>query len=110
MALPTKSQIIASSSAWIAAFLNFIPGIGTGYLYQRRWKAYWITTLTSAGWVYIDLINELSIDTSDPAASQTNNTGLLGLLLISSISAYEAVYRVKKEREKNLPDEFSSEG
>ena len=98
MPLPTKSQIIASSSAWIAALLNFIPGLGTGYLYQRRWKAYWITTLISAIWIYLDLIRQFSIDTSDPAASQADNTALIGVLVISSISAYEAAFTARRER------------
>ncbi|KGG15507.1 MULTISPECIES: hypothetical protein [unclassified Prochlorococcus] len=100
MSSPTKGQIIAASSGWIAALLNFLPGLGTGYLYQRRWKAYWITTIASALWVYFDLLSLFSMDPSDPASSQTNNTGLIGILVISSISAYEAAIAVKREREK----------
>ena len=100
MLVPTKSEIIAASSGWIAALLNFIPGIGTGYLYQRRWKAYWITTITSALWVYFDLIRELSKDIADPAVSQGNNIGIYGLLIISILTAFEAAQTVKKEREK----------
>ncbi len=100
MVTPTKDQIIASSSGWVAALLNFIPGLGTGYLYQRRWKAYWITTLISSLWIYLDFARELSIDPSDPASSQDGNSGLIGLLAISSISACEAALKVKKEREK----------
>ncbi len=102
LVLPTKNEIIASSSGWIAALLNFLPGLGTGYLYQRRWKAYWITTLTSAAWVYIDLSRQLSIDKSDPASLQTDNIGLVGILVISSVTAYEAAATVKKERESSL--------
>ena len=102
--MPTKSQIIASSAGWIAALLNFLPGLGTGYLYQRRWKAYWITTGISALWAYFDFIRVLSIDPSDPATPQSDNIGLIGLLLISSISACEAAFTVKKERSKQLSD------
>ena len=97
MQSPTKSQIIASSSGWLAALLNFLPGLGTGYLYQRRWKAYWITTITSAAWVYIDLSRQYSIDKYDPASLQTDNIGLMGLLVISSATAFEAAYTVKKQ-------------
>ncbi len=100
--MPTKSMIIASSSGWLAAFLNFLPGLGTGYLYQRRWGAYWITTLSSAAWVYFDLSRQLAIDTSDPASIQTDNVGLIGILVISSVSAYEAATTVKKERDELL--------
>ncbi len=40
---PSKEQILASSSGWIALTLNFLPGLGAGYLYQRRWIPYFIT-------------------------------------------------------------------
>ncbi len=100
MLVPTKNQIIAASSGWIAALLNFIPGLGTGYLYQRRWKAYWITTISSALWIYFDLLRELSKDIADPAVKQGNNAGIYGLLIISTITALEAAQKVKQEREK----------
>ena len=32
------------TSPRIAVTLNVLPGLGAGYLYQRRWKAYWITS------------------------------------------------------------------
>jgi hypothetical protein len=40
---PTREQILAASAGWVAVLLNLFPGVGNGYLYQRRWKAYWIT-------------------------------------------------------------------
>ena len=98
MAELKKEQIIASSSAWVGVLLNFIPGIGTGYLYQRRWKAYWITNLCSTLWIYIDLIRQSSIDPSDPLASLDKMSGLFGIIIISSISAIEAYLTVKRER------------
>ncbi len=97
---PTKNQIIASSSVWVSVLLNFLPGLGTGYLYQRRWKAYWITNVTAGIWVYIDFLRQMSIDPSDPASTPGRNVGLLGLIIISSISAIEAVITINKEREK----------
>jgi len=102
---PTKNQIIATSSAWIAALLNFVPGLGTGYIYQRRWKAYWITTFVSLLLVYIDFVQELSIDPSDPVSS-LNNTSLYGLLVVSLITGFEAALTVKKEREKETNTQF----
>ncbi len=95
-----KEEIVASSSAWIAALLNFLPGLGTGYIYQRRWKAYWITTFASFIWVYFDLSRQLSIDLSDPASSQSDITGILGLIIISSVSSIESVFTVRKRREE----------
>ena len=47
---PTKQEILAASAGWVAVTLNVLPDLGAGYLYQRRWKAYWITSaLHSAG-------------------------------------------------------------
>ena len=37
---PSKAQILAASSGWVATTLNFLPGLGAGYLYQRRWGPY----------------------------------------------------------------------
>ena len=41
---PTKQEILAASAGWVAVTLNVLPGLGAGYLYQRRWKAYGITS------------------------------------------------------------------
>ena len=108
MTKPTKSQIVASSSGWVAALLNFTPGLGTGYLYQRRWKAYWTTTLISAIWIYFDFIRESSIDPSDPASPDTGNTVIIGLLVISLATACEAAIKVKSERHKESLEAPSS--
>ncbi len=43
---PTKDQVLAASAGWVAVVLNVVPGLGAGYLYQRRWKAYWINLRT----------------------------------------------------------------
>ena len=40
----TKLESLATSAGWVAMTLNVLPGLGAGYLYQRRWKAYWITS------------------------------------------------------------------
>ena len=41
---PTKQEILAASAGRVAVTLNVVPGPGAGYLYQRRWKAYWVTS------------------------------------------------------------------
>ena len=46
----SKEQVLASSSGWVASLLNFLPGVGTGYLYQRRWLPYFITTGVVTAW------------------------------------------------------------
>ncbi len=43
MSYPSRDEILASSKGWVASFLNFLPGLGSGYLYQRRWKPYFFT-------------------------------------------------------------------
>ena len=50
MSYPSRDEILASSKGWVASFLNFIPGLGSGYLYQRRWKPYFFTITASTAW------------------------------------------------------------
>ena len=33
---PTKEEILGASAGWVAVTLNVLPGLGAGYLYQRR--------------------------------------------------------------------------
>ena len=35
---PSKQKILAAFGGWVAVPLNVLPGLGAGYLYQRRWK------------------------------------------------------------------------
>jgi hypothetical protein len=48
---PNREQILAASAGWVAVLLNVIPGLGAGYLYQRRWRAYWITSALATSWL-----------------------------------------------------------
>ena len=41
---PNKQKILAVATGWMAVTLNVVPGLATGYLYERRWKVYWITS------------------------------------------------------------------
>ena len=50
MTTPTREQILAASAGWVAVLLNVVPGLGSGYLYQRRWRAYWITSALAMAW------------------------------------------------------------
>ena len=47
---PSKEQILAASSGWVATTLNFLPGLGAGYLYQRRWVPYFVTGVLATAW------------------------------------------------------------
>ena len=54
-----KDKTLASCSGWVSALLNFFPGLGVGYIYQHRWKAYWATTIVSTLWIVIGFYKQL---------------------------------------------------
>ena len=88
----SKEQIIASSSGWVASLLNFLPGVGAGYLYQRRWIPYFITAGAVTAWFIIGIILQ-----GDKEPSQTEQfIGIAGLFLISTITIVEANLAFKK--------------
>ena len=101
----SKEQILASSSGWVASPLNFLPGVGTGYLYQRRWLPYFITAGAVTAWFVIGIILQ-----GNKEPSQTEQLiGISGLFLISTITVVEAnlafnkavkITSIKKEEEK----------
>ena len=67
MSYPSKDEILASSKGWVASFLNFLPGLGSGYLYQRRWKPYFFTITASTalftlGFFYKEIQNPLKVN------------------------------------------------
>ena len=85
---PSKQEILAASSAWVAVLLNLVPGLGTGYLYQRRWRAYWLTSALATSWF---VAGALLGGSEDGALSQRHQLiGLAGLLALAAITATEA--------------------
>ena len=98
MEIRTKKSIVASSSIWVSILLNIIPGFGAGYLYQRRWIAYWITGFVSAFIViYGQYTNSLK-DFSDPALPLTPGIDFYGLIILSIVTSIEAGYKVYYNR------------
>ena len=88
----SKEQVLASSSGWVASLLNLLPGVGTGYLYQRRWLPYFITTGAVTAWFVIGIILQ-----GDKEPSQTEQLiGISGLFLISIITVVEANLAFRK--------------
>ena len=88
----TKEQVLASSSGWVASLLNFLPGVGAGYLYQRRWLPYFITIGAVTAWFAIGIILQ-----GDKDPSQTEQLiGIAGLFLISTITLVESNLAFKK--------------
>ncbi len=96
----SKDEVLASSSGWVASLLNFLPGLGTGYIYQRRWRQYFLTFAAIIFW--FGLTKLLHIDQNSLKLEQL--IGLSGLILISLITVIEANIAYQKSRkisEKN---------
>ena len=94
---PTKAQILAASAGWVAVVLNVIPGLGAGYLYQRRWKPYWITSLLATTWFLAGAVLGQNAPPDFEARSQW--VGLLGLIALAAVTAAEAGLAVKRVRD-----------
>ena len=93
---PTKTEILAASAGWVAVTLNVVPGLGAGYLYQRRWKAYWITSALATTWFVLGAVLGQGADAAQDIQSQL--IGLSGLLALAVGTAVEAGLAVKKSR------------
>ncbi len=96
MSYPSKDEILASSKGWVASFLNFLPGLGSGYLYQRRWKPYFFTITASTAWFTLGFFLQ---GDSEPLQSE-QIIGISGLLFISIVTVIEANLAFKKANNK----------
>ena len=94
---PTREQILAASAGWVAVVLNVVPGLGAGYLYQRRWKAYWITSLLATAWFVAGAA--LGQNAEPETEAQNQLVGLIGLLVLAAVTATEAGMAVKRVRD-----------
>ena len=84
----SREQVLSSSSGWVASLLNFLPGVGTGYLYQRRWLPYFMTAGAVTAWFVIGVFLQ-----GDKEPSQTEQLiGISGLFLISTITVVAVSY------------------
>ena len=96
MSYPSKDEILSSSKGWIASFLNFLPGLGSGYLYQRRWKPYFLTIAASTSWFILGFLLQ---GNSEPSQRE-QIIGIAGLFLISIVTVIEANLAFKKATKK----------
>ena len=96
---PTQKEILAASAGWVAVTLNVVPGLGAGYLYQRRWKAYWITSALATTWFVLGAVLGQGAEGAEEMQNQL--VGLGGLVALAAGTAVEAGMAVKKSREKN---------
>ena len=93
---PTKQEILAASAGWVAVALNVLPGLGAGYLYQRRWKAYWITSAIAATWFALGALLGQGAEAAEELQNQL--VGLGGLVALAAGTAVEAGLAVNKAR------------
>ena len=96
---PTKKEILAASAGWVAVTLNVVPGLGAGYLYQRRWKAYWMTSVLATAWFVLGGVLGQEADGAEEIQNQL--IGLLGLVALAAGTAVEAGLAAKKSREQS---------
>ena len=96
---PTREQILAASAGWVAVLLNVVPGLGAGYLYQRRWTAYWITSALATAWFVAGAV--LGQNANAGSEAQNQLVGLSGLLALAAITAGEAGMAVKRVRQNS---------
>lgn len=93
----SRQAVLAASAPWLGALLNVLPGLGAGYLYQRRWRAWWITSFLGAGWFGLGAVLQ-----GDPATIAADPSiqlaGLAGLLLLAAITAAEAFLAARRAR------------
>ena len=88
----SKDQILASSSGLVASILNLFPGLGTGYIYQRRWLPYFLTAGAVILWFVLGILLQ-----GDKEPNQTEQLiGLAGLFFISVVTVIEANLAYKK--------------
>jgi len=88
----SKIEVLASSKGWVGSFLNLLPGLGSGYLYQRRWKPYFLTIAAATLWFALGFFLQ-----GDKEPSQSEQIiGISGLFLISIVTVVEANLAFKK--------------
>ena len=93
---PTRQEILAASAGWVAVTLNVLPGLGAGYLYQRRWKSYWITSAMATTWFVIGAVLGRGAEAAEELQNQI--IGLGGLVALAAGTAIEAGLTVKRAR------------
>ncbi len=96
MSYPSRDEILSSSKGWVASFLNFLPGLGSGYLYQRRWKPYFFTITANTTWFTLGFFLQ---GDSEPSQSE-QIIGISGLFFISIVTVIEANLAFKNASNK----------
>ena len=94
---PDRKAVLAASAPWLGAVLNLVPGLGSGYIYQRRWKAYWVTSVLATAWFVLGAV--LAQDAPAEVERKNQLIGLAGLLLLAAVTTLEAFLAARKARQ-----------
>ena len=86
---------LAFAAPWLAALLNVLPGLGAGYLYQRRWRPYWITSVLSTSWF---ALGAWLAQNRGVTQESDRLVGLAGLVLLALVTAAEAFLAGRRAR------------
>ena len=78
--------------------LNVLPGLGVGYLYQRRWKAYWVSSVLATTWFILGAVLGQGAEAAEELQNQL--VGLGGLVALAAGKAVETGMAAKKVREE----------
>ena len=94
----SQEEILAASSPWVAVVLNLVPGLGTGYIYQRRWRAYWISSGLATAWFVAGGVLGQNVDEvlMPDLVQQNQLIGLGGLLLLAVVTATGAAIAARR--------------
>ncbi|MEX1317626.1 MAG: hypothetical protein AB1Z22_10955 [Synechococcaceae cyanobacterium] len=97
---PSREQILSASCGWVAVLLNIVPGVGTGYIYQRRWRAYWLTAAAATAWFSLGVVQGADTDPvlMPELVARNQLVGLAGFLLLALVTAIEAGLAVRRSR------------
>ena len=98
---PTRQEIFAASAGWVAVTLNVLPGLGAGYLYQRRWKAYWITSALATTCFVLGAVLGQRAEAAEELQNQLVGPG--GLVALAAGMAIEAGLAANKACSANQP-------
>ncbi len=100
---------MAGSAGWLAVSLN-LGCQGIGYIYQRRWKAFWIGALAAGGAAVLIGTGTAVLMVAGQAQGQEERPELiagsaalaayLGVLAVGVGSAVEAGVAVKRARQR----------
>ena len=95
---PNKQEILAVSAGWVSVSLNVVPSLGAKYLYQRRYKAYWITSALATKWFVLGAALGRAAEPAEEMQNQlTAFGGFVALAAGTAVEAGPATKRAHRE-------------